>query len=62
MSKPSEPWFYNQTGWWMTWIDGKKIKLAKGKKNKAAARGSCVRFFTPPITTPLLSRPGRCPI
>ncbi len=38
MSKPSEPWFYNQTGWWMTWIDGKKIKLAKGKKNKAAAR------------------------
>ena len=38
MARKAKPWFYRQTGWWMTWLDGKKTKLAKGRKNKAAAQ------------------------
>ena len=37
MGRIAKPWFYQQTGWWMVWLNGKKEKLAKGKKNKKAA-------------------------
>ena len=38
MGRTAKPWFYRQTGWWMIWLDGKKVKLAKGRKNKKAAQ------------------------
>ncbi|MBC8351497.1 MAG: tyrosine-type recombinase/integrase [Planctomycetes bacterium] len=38
MSRQAKPWFYNQTGWWMAWINGKKVKLAKGRRSKKAAQ------------------------
>jgi hypothetical protein len=38
MSREAKPWFYKQTGWWMAWIDHRKVKLAKGKANKKAAK------------------------
>jgi hypothetical protein len=37
MPRPNRPWFRNQTDWWMAKIGGKSHKLAKGRKNKAAA-------------------------
>jgi len=37
MGRTAKPWFYRQTGWWMVWVNGKKVRLAKGKKNKKAA-------------------------
>jgi integrase len=37
MARTAKPWFYRQTGWWMVWLDGKKVKLAKGRKNKKQA-------------------------
>ncbi len=33
MARTAKPWYYQQTGWWMAWIDGEKVKLAEGKKN-----------------------------
>ncbi len=38
MSRKAKPWFYKQTGWWMAWLAGQKVKLAKGKKNKKEAQ------------------------
>ena len=37
MGRTAKPWFYRQTGWWMVWLDGKKEKLAKGRKNRKVA-------------------------
>jgi integrase len=37
MSRLARPWFYRQTGWWMAYIDSKKVKLVKGKANRPQA-------------------------
>jgi integrase len=37
MPRSARPWFYQQTGWWMVYINGKKVKLAKGKANRKQA-------------------------
>ena len=37
MGRTAKPWFYRQTGWWMVWLNGRKVKLAKGSKAKKAA-------------------------
>jgi len=37
MGRTPKPWFYHQTGWWMVWLNGKKEKLARGRKNKKVA-------------------------
>jgi len=37
MGRTAKPWFYRQTGWWMVWLDGRKMKLAKGRESKKAA-------------------------
>jgi integrase len=31
------PWYRKQTDWWMVQIDGKQVKLAKGRKNRPEA-------------------------
>ena len=38
MPKESKPWFYKQTGWWMTWLGNRKVKLVKGRSNLKAAK------------------------
>ncbi len=38
MPKESKPWFYKQTGWWMTWLGNRKVKLVKGRPNLKAAK------------------------
>ncbi|MGC3972224.1 MAG: hypothetical protein QM775_34250 [Pirellulales bacterium] len=38
MPKESKPWFYKQTGWWMTWLVNRKVKLAKGRPNLKEAK------------------------
>ena len=38
MPRQPRPWFRRQTGWWMVQIDGKQVKLAQGKRNKALAQ------------------------
>ncbi len=38
MARTAKPWYYQQTGWWMAWIDGKKVKLAQGKKSRKQAQ------------------------
>jgi integrase/recombinase XerC len=38
MSKIAKPWFNHERGWWMTWLGGRKLKLAPGRKNKKAAQ------------------------
>ncbi len=37
MARTARPWFYQQTGWWMAYVDGQKVKLAKGKSNRKQA-------------------------
>jgi integrase len=37
MVRNAKPWFYARTGWWTAWIDGKRVRLVEGKKNKRAA-------------------------
>jgi hypothetical protein len=37
VAREPHAWFRQQTGWWMTTIDRKKIKLVKGKNKKAEA-------------------------
>ena len=37
MPRAARPWFYQQTGWWMAYLDGKKVKLAKGEANRKQA-------------------------
>jgi len=37
MARNAKPWFYARTGWWTAWIDGNRVPLAEGKKNKKAA-------------------------
>lgn len=29
MARIAKPWFYKQTGWWMAYVGGQKMKLAK---------------------------------
>jgi integrase len=38
MARSAKPWFYRQTGWWMCYLGGSKVRLAKGKKNLRAAK------------------------
>lgn len=37
MARTAKPWFNRQRDCWMVWLDGKRVKLAEGKKNKQAA-------------------------
>ena len=37
MARTARPWFRGQIGWWCAYIDGRQIRLAKGKKNKGEA-------------------------
>jgi integrase len=37
MARTAKPWFNKQKNCWMVWLDGKRVKLAEGKKNKKAA-------------------------
>jgi integrase len=45
---PREPhaWFRQQTGWWMTTINRQKIKLIKGRENKAEANRKLRELLT----------------
>ncbi len=38
MGRTAKPWCYRQTGWWMVWFNGRKVKLAEGRKNKKEAQ------------------------
>ncbi len=31
------PWFRKSTGWWMTTIGGRQVKLAEGRHNRKLA-------------------------
>lgn len=37
MARTAQPWFNKQKNCWMVWLNGKRVKLAEGKKNKKAA-------------------------
>ncbi|HUY87363.1 MAG TPA: hypothetical protein VMV10_01385 [Pirellulales bacterium] len=37
MARTAKPWFNKQKNCWMVWVNGKREKLAEGKKNKKAA-------------------------
>jgi len=37
MARPNKPWYRADIDWWVTNVDGKQIRLAKGKDNKAEA-------------------------
>ena len=38
MPRPNKIWFRKDTGWWMVTIHGKKVRLAKGRKNRKEAQ------------------------
>lgn len=38
MARTARPWFYRQTGWWMVYLNGQKVKLAKGREHRDAAQ------------------------
>lgn len=41
MPRIPKAWFYRQTGWWTRWLNGRKVKLFKGKASKIrSASGS----------------------
>ncbi len=46
MAREPHAWFRQQTGWWMTTIDRKKIKLVKGKDKKAEANKKLRELLT----------------
>ena len=37
MSRPNSIWFRKRTGWWMVTLGGRKMPLAKGRRNRKAA-------------------------
>jgi hypothetical protein len=37
MARKAKPWYWRQTGWWMAYVNGKKVKLACGRENKREA-------------------------
>ena len=37
MPQSPRPWFRKQTDWWMDQLDGKQVKLARGRKNRPEA-------------------------
>ena len=37
MPRRPRPWFYKQTGWWMVWLGGKKVRLGKSRSNRKKA-------------------------
>jgi integrase len=37
MARPNKVWFRRDTGWWMVTINGRKVRLAEGRKNRKAA-------------------------
>jgi integrase len=37
MARPSRPWYYKQTDSWMVYLDGRKVRLAKGRKSRREA-------------------------
>jgi integrase len=44
--RESHTWFRQQTGWWMTTIDRKKIKLVKGRDKRAEANKKLRELLT----------------
>jgi integrase len=38
MPRQAKSWFDKQTGWWTVWLNGKRVRLAEGRKNRRAAR------------------------
>lgn len=38
MARSAKPWFNRQKNCWMVWLNGQRVKLAEGKKNKKAAQ------------------------
>jgi integrase len=38
MARSAKPWFNRQKDCWMSWLNGKRVKLAEGKRNKKAAQ------------------------
>jgi hypothetical protein len=66
MGRTAKPWFYRQTGWWMVWLNGKKEKLAKGRKNRKAAEQRLLELRFEATRNPAPARQGarrglRCP-
>ena len=51
MSRTAKPWYYQQSGWWMCYLGGKKIRLAKGRKNKRAARAKLAELLAKMLTS-----------
>jgi integrase len=37
MARPARPWYYKQTDSWMAYLDGRKVRLARGRKNRREA-------------------------
>jgi integrase/recombinase XerD len=38
MARTAKPWFNGQKNCWMVWFNGRRVRLAEGKKNKKAAQ------------------------
>lgn len=38
MARPNKPWFRKDIGWWMVTINGEKIRLAEGRRNRQEAQ------------------------
>ena len=59
MSRQAKPWFYNQTGWWMAWLDGKKVKLATRQLDwNAVCRGQHAAIAIQYPVGELINPPG----
>ncbi len=52
MARPHKIWFRQQTGWWMVKVNGKQVRLAKGRKNKPEAERAFHEFLLLQPTAP----------
>lgn len=59
MAREAKPWFYRQTGWWMAYIGGRKVRLAEGRDNRRAAKQRLTELLAEAARNPAPDHPDQ---
>jgi hypothetical protein len=57
MPRPNKIWFRKDIGWWMVTLSGRKVRLAKGKDQRAAAERKFYELMIARHESPLVDDP-----